>query len=208
MISKLHHFWLHEFCDVYLEACKPTLQSDSPSGEACKQTLYICISVGLRLLHPSMPFVTEELFQHLPSAHSYHKSCSITKSAFPTHTETMTGLESMPENKAETLDMNMEMIMDIVKTIRSVIVNLNLVKEKPESIISLQEQNEEQLAFLNTNAYAIQCLSKIGPVHAFFEKDVQEIQRKECIVCSKGKFITVFLKVKGLIDVNKEVSKD
>ena len=67
--SVLHHFWLHELCDVYLELVKPGLYDDAATAADKRQarlTLYVCLEYGLRLLHPLMPFVTEELWQHLP----------------------------------------------------------------------------------------------------------------------------------------------
>ncbi|MEJ1271046.1 hypothetical protein NN561_001878 [Cricetulus griseus] len=62
-----YSFWLYELCDVYLECLKPVLNgADQVAVECARQTLYTCLDVGLRLLSPFMPFVTEELFQRLP----------------------------------------------------------------------------------------------------------------------------------------------
>ncbi|KAF7261463.1 hypothetical protein EG68_00986 [Paragonimus skrjabini miyazakii] len=68
-----YNFWLYELCDVYLEYTKPIVkctqdqQPPSPErAELVRQILYICMHCGLRLLHPFMPFITEELFQRLP----------------------------------------------------------------------------------------------------------------------------------------------
>ena len=66
--NAVYNFWLYELCDVYIEAMKPmTDASASPeTRESAQQTLYTCLDQGLRLLHPFMPFVTEELWQRLP----------------------------------------------------------------------------------------------------------------------------------------------
>ena len=67
--TALHHFWLHDLCDVYLELVKPVLYEDNYSARQkhlARWVLYVCLEYGLRLLHPLMPFVTEELWQHLP----------------------------------------------------------------------------------------------------------------------------------------------
>jgi len=62
-----HNFWLEDLCDVYLELSKPVFRGDDePAKHAARLTLYTCLDAGLRLLHPMMPFVTEELWQRLP----------------------------------------------------------------------------------------------------------------------------------------------
>jgi len=53
--------------DYYIEAIKPVMNGDDVEAkEAALNTLYICLDSGLRMLHPSMPYLTEELFQRLP----------------------------------------------------------------------------------------------------------------------------------------------
>ncbi|PVD22509.1 hypothetical protein C0Q70_18323 [Pomacea canaliculata] len=65
--TSIYNFWLYELCDWYLECIKPVLYGDNEDAKAvCRNVLYTCLDVGLRLLHPLMPFVTEELFQRLP----------------------------------------------------------------------------------------------------------------------------------------------
>jgi valyl-tRNA synthetase len=63
----VHHFWLKDLADVFLEVSKPLLRSeDKTLIKTTQEVLYTCLDVGLRLLHPFMPFVTEELWQRLP----------------------------------------------------------------------------------------------------------------------------------------------
>jgi valyl-tRNA synthetase len=74
-VQALHHFWLYELCDIYLEAIKPrvygadaspeTIPASKSASEA-RRVLLECLDKGLRLLHPLMPYVTEELYQRLP----------------------------------------------------------------------------------------------------------------------------------------------
>jgi len=67
----LHSFWLHDFCDVYLEVAKPIagfsakgVSEDRKNG--LRNALYWCLDAGLKALHPLMPFITEELWQRIP----------------------------------------------------------------------------------------------------------------------------------------------
>ncbi|KAK7696379.1 hypothetical protein QCA50_001033 [Cerrena zonata] len=64
----IHSYWLYELCDVYIEAMKWMVDDAAPEPikNSARQTLYTCLDHGLRLLHPFMPFVTEELWQRLP----------------------------------------------------------------------------------------------------------------------------------------------
>lgn len=57
-------FWREEFCSIYIEHIKK-LRNDGQLNESNKQTLFICLDTGLRLLHPLMPYITEELYQRL-----------------------------------------------------------------------------------------------------------------------------------------------
>ncbi len=62
--DKMYHFVWHEFCDWYIELVKPSLRKDNRTSLA---VLIDTLDQVLRLLHPIMPFVTEEIWQHLPS---------------------------------------------------------------------------------------------------------------------------------------------
>lgn len=62
-----YKFWMNELCAVYLEGIKPIMKGeDADARRASQMVLYECLNAGLRILHPHMPFVTEELFQRLP----------------------------------------------------------------------------------------------------------------------------------------------
>ncbi|CAN1779830.1 Valine--tRNA ligase, mitochondrial 1 [Linum perenne] len=89
--SAVYSWWQYEFCDVYIEAIKPYFAGDSSSfsseRRAAQDTLWVCLDNGLRLLHPFMPFVTEELWQRLPSAKGETKNESIMVSDYPSPVE-------------------------------------------------------------------------------------------------------------------------
>jgi valyl-tRNA synthetase len=65
--NALYQFFWHEYCDWYLELIKPVLQDTMhPQGSATRRTLQETLEVFLRLLHPFMPFISEEIWQTLP----------------------------------------------------------------------------------------------------------------------------------------------
>ncbi len=75
----LYQFFWHEYCDWYLELIKPVLQDPvHPQGPATRQTLQDTLEVFLRLLHPFMPFISEEIWQTLP-----HEGKTIVTQSYP-----------------------------------------------------------------------------------------------------------------------------
>ncbi|KNC53878.1 uncharacterized protein AMSG_12293 [Thecamonas trahens ATCC 50062] len=67
--STLYEFWWGRLCAYYIELCKPVITSpETPDRvrDVTRQTLYTAMEAGFRLLHPFMPFITEELWQRLP----------------------------------------------------------------------------------------------------------------------------------------------
>ncbi|PIO68932.1 putative valine--tRNA ligase [Teladorsagia circumcincta] len=69
--TTLYDFWLYDLCDIYLEAVKPVIALGTEEARvAAKATLYNCVEAGLRLISPIMPFLSEELWQHLPRRQS------------------------------------------------------------------------------------------------------------------------------------------
>lgn len=80
----VYDFWLKELADVYIEALKPVMRStDEDAKRAARNTLFRCLDSGLRLLHPTMPYLTEELFQRLPFRAESARPESICIAPFP-----------------------------------------------------------------------------------------------------------------------------
>ena len=102
-VSKLYDFIWDNFCDWYIELCKSRLQGEDPA--AARQVLVYVMTGMLKLLHPFMPFVTEEIWQSLP-----HEGESLMISAWPTYDENL----SFPNEERE-----MERIMAAIGGIRN-----------------------------------------------------------------------------------------
>jgi valyl-tRNA synthetase len=106
--SAIYQFLWHEYCDWYLECAKLTLyRSADPAARArTLETLVSVLETTLRLLHPLMPFITEEVWQRLP-----HKGDSIMIAPFPK----ISRKARDPQAEAE-----MELFMGIVSAIRNI----------------------------------------------------------------------------------------
>jgi valyl-tRNA synthetase len=88
--SGLYEFVWGEYCDWFVELCKPSLQGeDGPTKDSARATLYTVLETTLRLLHPIMPFVTEEIWQQLPG-----KTESISLAPYPAFNESLIDAEA------------------------------------------------------------------------------------------------------------------
>ncbi|XP_067386203.1 valine--tRNA ligase, mitochondrial isoform X2 [Emydura macquarii macquarii] len=122
--SAIHHFWLHNFCDVYLESAKPVLQSRDQSRilQTC-QTLLSCADLGLRLLSPFMPYLTEELWQRLPKPDTGSPP-SICMADYPS--AGWLAHWRRPEHEDDFL-----LVQEVMRTVRALRVTYQLTKARP-----------------------------------------------------------------------------
>src|SRR5207249_11541044 len=114
MANALYQFLWHEYCDWYLEMANPHLAAQAAPADAARTRsvlLHVLESV-LRLLHPVMPFLTEELWQRLP-----HEGESIALAPYPAPEE------ARRDDEAER---RVALLMEIVGKIRNVRAELNI----------------------------------------------------------------------------------
>jgi len=138
-VTAIYNFWLHELCDVYLEAMKPIMQQEGneTAKNSARNTLYTCLDVGLRLLAPFMPFVTEELFQRLVRRpNSVIESICITQ--YPLGNPSWSNAE---------LEARIEKVMEVVRSIRSVRAAYKLA-HKALTVHYIQVKNDEYRTLL------------------------------------------------------------
>ena len=104
-VQKLYDFIWDCLCDWYIELTKSRLQSEGNSAQNARQVLVWVMTQSLKLLHPFMPFITEEIWQSMP-----HSGETIMLEEYPVYTEE----HSFPEAEKQ-----MNMIMDAIKAIRN-----------------------------------------------------------------------------------------
>ena len=144
--SSLYHFIWHEYCDWYLELSKPVLYEEkgSASRKATLTVLSQVLETALRLLHPIMPFITEELWQALPenvrsaergvrNERKKFETESIMISAYPVADERMINSE---------IERDMQMVMDLILAIRNIRGEMNIAPSMQISVIVKVETRE------------------------------------------------------------------
>lgn len=147
----LHHFWLHNLCDVYLEAVKPVLLR-SPRPAEPPQILFSCADVALRLLSPLMPFLTEELWQRLPPRPGGPPAPSICVAPYPS----ASSLEHLHQPE---LEGHFSRVQEAVQALRALRATYQLTKARPRVLLQSSEPGEQHLfeAFLEPMATLGHC---------------------------------------------------
>ena len=130
----------NELCNVYVELVKPVLKSnDDPDvKEAARATLYVCLDTGLRLLHPIMPFITEELYQRL-GRRDGDKTETISLAVYPDPDE-QEGIKSWFD---EGMDAKVDAVMKVTEgflKIRGNYLYLGRIRAKPHRHTSWQQK--------------------------------------------------------------------
>ena len=133
-VQTLYHFFWDDFCDWYIELSKAsvTSETDSPERSTARARLISILEQSLRLLHPFMPYLTEELWQKLPVRHSslLHQAYAgaeptIMLAAYPQADH------SLIDEQAES---EMQAVIDLISRVRNIRAEMNI---KPGDRIQL-----------------------------------------------------------------------
>jgi valyl-tRNA synthetase len=189
MSSSLYDFIWNEFCDWYIELLKARLyQDEDPQAKLTAQYYALnTLESLLRLLHPVMPFITEEIWQKLPGTEG-----TIMRAQYPAKEES--DLNPAAEEK-------MELVMSVIKAVRNI---RNEMKVNPgRRIKALLAAPEEKMAILKEGREYIENLARI--------KDLKiggdELERPDKVSTSIVKEVEVILPLEGMIDLDKEIER-
>ncbi|HEX6285292.1 MAG TPA: valine--tRNA ligase, partial [Pyrinomonadaceae bacterium] len=137
-VQTLYHFFWDDFCDWYIELVKAdvTADQDSPERRAARARLLSVLEQALRLLHPFMPYITEELWMRLPGDKQLHPAYqgaepSIMLAAYPQ------GNKELIDEAAES---EMQAIIDVISRVRNIRSEMNI---KPSERIPLMISSAE-----------------------------------------------------------------
>lgn len=180
----VYQFLWHEFCDWYIELSKVILYSDSDKKTDTVNCLFYVFETVLKLLHPFMPFVTEEIWINI-----LKKPKSIMISSYPE-------IGSIEYDK-EAVD-NMQYLIDAVSGIRSIRGELNIL---PSVLVDvyIKPMSDECLRILSSVKQFIMKLAKVGTLK--IEK--QAVRAKGSAISVKRDF-EIYIPVEGLIDIEQE----
>ena len=188
-LQKVYDFIWEEFCDWYIEMVKPRLWNDEDSTKAAALwTLKTVLINSLKLLHPYMPFITEEIFCNLQDEES-----SIMVSAWP---------EYKAEWNFEQDEYAVETIKEAVRAIRNVRTSMNVAPSKKAKVYVVSE-NEKLLQIFEHSKVFFATLGYASEV--FLQKDKQGIADDAVSVVIPE--ASIYMPFAELVDIAKEVER-
>ncbi len=189
--SAIYHFFWNELCDWYIELVKGRLSGDdSTSKQAAEATLVFVLDHSLRLLHPMMPFITEEIWQKLPLAG--RPSTSIMMAPFPRFDE-LTAFCNGP------IEDEYRLVQDAIIGVRTVRAESNVPPGKPvEAIVVANKQADKQL--LEHHADEICALARLSKLTL----EAGEVSAPERAGVKVLERLQVFVPLSGLVDFAEE----
>ena len=184
---QIYHFFWDKFCDWYLEVSKIYLK-DPKYKISTQKILLEVLKSSLKLLHPFIPFITEEIWQYLPERETEH----IIIAKYPVFEERFV------DGNAEKL---VQILQELIIGIRSVKAEYNLTSKTDLNVIFRSSDNGI-LNFINEQKKPIKFLAKVSNIELSnnYEKKKGEVS----IVLSEGE---IFINLAGLIDIEKEIKR-
>ncbi|MDQ0197126.1 valine--tRNA ligase [Neobacillus ginsengisoli] len=184
----LYNFIWDDFCDWYIEMAKlPLYGDDEAAKKTTRSILAYVLDQTMRLLHPFMPFITEEIWQNLP-----HKGESITTSNWP---------EVKPELSDEKAAQEMKLLMEMIRSVRNIRAEVNtpmskkikmIVKAKDETVLKAVEKNR---AFIEKFC---------NPEELQIGTDIDAPEKAMTAVITG---LEIILPLEGLINIEEEIAR-
>ncbi|WP_250673151.1 valine--tRNA ligase [Paraclostridium ghonii] len=186
--QKIYDFAWSEYCDWYIEIVKPRLYSDDKEAkQTALYTLTYVLEKILKLLHPYMPFITEEIYTHLPTVQG-----SIVVAQFPHYDE--------GDNMAKEEEM-MNLTMDGIRNIRNVRAEMNVPPSKKAKVIIVPTAEKKEAMEAGLDYFVT--LASASTVEIF--EDETNIPEDAVSVVIDG--VKIFIPLDELVDFTKELER-
>ena len=183
----LYNFIWDDFCDWYIEMSKETLYGDNPEAKRMNQAVLVYVLDNIvRLLHPIMPFVTEEIFSKLPTT-----TGSIVVASYPEVNE------FSDESAAE----GMEVLKEVIRAVRNIRAEVNTPLSKAVTLL-IQANDEKVQAFLTANQNYIMRFCNPDELVIATELAVPDMAMSQVITGA-----TIYLPLANLINLTEEIAR-
>ncbi|KZN96452.1 valine--tRNA ligase [Aeribacillus pallidus] len=184
----LYNFIWDDFCDWYIEMAKiPLYGNDEEAKKTTRSILAYVLDQTLRLLHPFMPFITEEIWQHLP-----HQGESITIASWPVVRQELSDEKAANE---------MKLLVDVIRSVRNIRAEVNTPMKKQVDMI-IHAHSEEVKNQLEKNRSYLERFC--NPSSLTIDTNIEAPDKAMTAVVSGAE---VFLPLEGLINVEEEIKR-
>ncbi|API90678.1 valine--tRNA ligase [Virgibacillus pantothenticus] len=184
----LYNFIWDELCDWYIEMAKlPLYGDDEAEKQTTRSVLVYVLDQTMRMLHPFMPFITEEIWQQLP-----HQGESITVAKWP---------EQRPEFHDEQAASEMKRLVAIIKAVRNIRAEVDTPMSKQVKLL-IQAENEAIVKELEEERHYLERFCNTSELII-----ARQIKAPEKAMSAVVTGVELFLPLEGLIDFDKEIAR-
>lgn len=185
---QLYNFMWDDFCDWYIEMSKEILYGeDEAAQKTTKSILVYVLDQTLRLLHPIMPFVTEEIWAKIP-----HTGESLVVADYPV---------VHPENNDETAAKGMEVLKELIRSVRNIRAEVNTPLSKPITLlIKTNDAKVDEFLIENTSYIERFC----NPEELVIASDITAPDLAMSAVLTGAE---IYLPLAGLINIEEEIKR-
>lgn len=187
--QKIYEFTWNEYCDWYIELAKSRLYGENQEQkDIAKSVLLKVLKDILKLLHPFMPYITEEIWAHLPN-----KQEELIVASWPVFDE---ALEFQKEVKA------MEFTMECIKSVRNIRAEMNVIPSKKARIIFVTKESDLK-DILESSVSYFTALASASEIEVREDKEGIGEDAMSAIVDK----CEIFLPLEELVDLDKEIER-
>ena len=185
----LYEFTWNELCDWYIELVKPRLygKTNPSDREVAQHVLAEVLRGALELLHPVMPFITEDIWQRLP-----HRGRTIMRAPWPVYQENL--LDKAAEEQ-------MEIIMEVIRGIRQIRSEMNVPPGKKAEALLVSGVEKIRTVLTDNCSY----LESLANCKTEVLSVLDEKPRQAATAVAQD--IQVFVPLRGLIDIDRELNR-
>ncbi|WP_336784524.1 valine--tRNA ligase [Paenibacillus sp. MMO-177] len=184
----LYNFIWDDLCDWYIEFAKLNLYgTDEQAKRATQSVLAYVLDRTQRLIHPFMPYISEEIWQHLP-----HEGESITVAAWPVYDEALEAPEAVKE---------MELLMDIIRAVRNVRAEVNVPMSKKVELM-IKPSGEAEAAIVSRNEEFIRRFCGTSSFETGLGLTAPDKAMTAIVTGAE-----LYLPLAGLIDISQEIAR-
>ena len=190
----IYEFVWHEYCDWYLELSKPILTDTNVTEALLNGTRYTLLNIleeVLRVIHPIMPFISEEIWQTLAPL-TQQTAKSLMQHSYPTTNKSLVNMQA---------EKSISLIKQFILAIRNIRGKMNIAPSKKITVL-IENANLEEQAILNTNVIFLLKLAKLTSIKYITPTDIKPTSATAVI-----NQMQILIPIEDLIDKKAELAR-